>query len=47
MPRLPGAIRAEPEEAMQFIEKYGLMEKLLSYLDMDLITTIASASVLI
>lgn len=37
--RLPGAIRAEHEEVMQFIENYGLMGKGLGYLDMHLLAS--------
>jgi len=34
---LPGAIRPEPEEVMQFIDNYRLMGKGLGYIDMHLL----------
>jgi predicted nucleic acid-binding protein len=37
--RLPGAILAGHEEAMQFIENYGLMGKGLGYIDMHLLAS--------
>jgi predicted nucleic acid-binding protein len=37
--RLPGAIRAEHEEVMQFIENYGLMGKGLGYIDTHLLAS--------
>ena len=37
--RLPGAIQAEHEEVMQFIENYGLMGKGLGYIDMHLLAS--------
>jgi hypothetical protein len=37
--RLPGAIRAEHEEVMQFIEHHGLMGKGLGYIDMHLLAS--------
>jgi predicted nucleic acid-binding protein len=37
--RLPGAIRAEHEEVMQFIEHYDLMGKGLGYIDMHLLAS--------
>ena len=36
---LPGAIPAEHEEVMQFIENYGLMGKGLGYIDMHLLAS--------
>jgi hypothetical protein len=37
--RLPGAIRAEHEEVMQFIEHHGLMGKGLGFIDMHLLAS--------
>jgi predicted nucleic acid-binding protein len=37
--RLPGAIRAEHGEVMQFIENYGLMGKGLGYIDMHVLAS--------
>ena len=37
--RLPGAIRAEPEEIMKFIENYRLMGKGLGYIDIHLLAS--------
>ena len=36
---LPGAIRAEPEEIMKFIENYRLMGKGLGYIDIHLLAS--------
>jgi hypothetical protein len=36
---LPGAILAEHEEVMEFIENYGLMGKGLGYIDMHLLAS--------
>ncbi len=36
---LPGAIQAEHEEVMQFIEHYGLMGKGLGYIDIHLLAS--------
>ena len=37
--RLPGAIRAEHEEVLQFIKHYGLMGKGLGYIDTHLLAS--------
>jgi len=37
--RLPGAIRAEPEEIMKFIENYHLMGKGLGFIEIHLLVS--------
>ena len=34
---LPGAVKAEPEEVLQFIENFSLMGKGLGYIDLNLL----------